>query len=169
MAAERVAVLQEKKKQEALLHLRLVWFLIWTFTVIFLYNVHSSTTVYKFVRRGTVKAVQAQFLTVQMCRKSLKEDAGTCDRDITGAVYQNLNVSKPCWQIWVLQHTGVQECDGLDAEFPKQALIHGFRWNTEWYLAPTDRMTSQTPESSFYTNWRLCKTSDIQDWRWLTC
>lgn len=38
-----------------------------------------------------MKAVQAQFLTVQMCRKFLEEDGGACDRDIAGTVYQNLN------------------------------------------------------------------------------
>lgn len=40
---------------------------------------------------GAAKAVQAQFPTVQMCRKVLEEGRGACDRNITGAAYQHVD------------------------------------------------------------------------------
>lgn len=65
-----------------------------------------------------------------------------------------LNVSKLCCQIRVLQHTGAQECNKLDAELPEQALVHDFRWDAEWQSASEDRVSSLTPASFLHTLWR---------------
>lgn len=40
---------------------------------------------------GAVKAMKAQFLTVQMSREVLEDGGGACDRNITRAAYQNLD------------------------------------------------------------------------------
>ncbi|TNN81889.1 hypothetical protein EYF80_007797 [Liparis tanakae] len=59
---------------------------------------------------GAVKAMKAQFLTVQMSREVLEDGGGACDRNITGAAYQHLDganidqeemltLSQKCFQI----------------------------------------------------------------------
>ena len=51
---------------------------------------------------GAVKALQAQFLTVQMSREVLEEGGGASYRNITGAVYQHLNTCEVKEKICVL-------------------------------------------------------------------
>lgn len=65
-----------------------------------------------------------------------------------------LDVSESCSQIGVLQHTWAEECDKMDAELAKQALVQGFRWDTELQPVSKDSVPSLTPTSFLYTLWR---------------
>lgn len=56
-------------------------------------------------------------------------------------------------QIGVLQHTGAEERDRLDAELPEQALVHGFRWDAERQPASEDGVSSHTPASRLHPVW----------------
>lgn len=73
-----------------------------------------------------------------------------CDKMSKGYLY----VSESCCQIGVLQHTRAEECDRQDAELTKQALVHGFRWDTERQPVSKDKVSSLTPASFLYTLWR---------------
>lgn len=73
-----------------------------------------------------------------------------CDKMSKGYLY----VSESCCQIGVLQHTRAEECDRQDAELTKQAVVHGFRWDTERQPVSKDKVPSLTPASFLYTLWR---------------
>lgn len=68
-----------------------------------------------------------------------------------------LYVSELGCEIGVVQYTGAQECNELDAEFPVQALIHDMWRDTEWQPASKDRVSSLTPASFFHALWRPFK------------
>lgn len=40
---------------------------------------------------GAVNCMQAQFVTIQMCRKFLEEGGGAADFNVTGAAYGHIN------------------------------------------------------------------------------
>lgn len=61
----------------------------WILSVLLLYCVQNATPVH--FEGGAVKAMKAQFLTVQMSREVLEDGGGACDRNITRAAYQNLD------------------------------------------------------------------------------
>lgn len=60
-------------------------------------------------------------------------------------------MSKFCCHIGVWQQTGGQECNHLNTQIPKEALLHGLWWDAEWQPASYSRVSSHTPAPFLHT------------------